>query len=45
MINLAYTYKLEDRRDETIELMKHAVGLLTKTIGANHPDTLVQPVR
>ena len=40
MNNLAHTYKLEGQSGWVIELMKHVVELLTKTIGSNHPHTL-----
>lgn len=40
MANLAATYWNQGRWDEAIELIQVVVNLRTKTIGANHPDTL-----
>ncbi len=40
MANLASTYWNQGRWDEAIELIQVVVNLRTKTIGANHPDTL-----
>ena len=41
MANLASTYRNQGRWDEAIELIQVVVNLRTKTIGPNHPDTLV----
>ena len=40
MNNLAYTYKLQSRSDEAIELMKEVVERRTRVFGANHHKTL-----
>ena len=39
--NLAHTYKNLDRTDDAINLMERAVELRSKTIGPDHPDTIV----
>lgn len=36
MGNLAHTYKLEDRHDEALDLMRDVVNPRTQNIDANH---------
>ena len=40
MEHLAEIYQRQGRNDEAIVLLKRLIDLRTRTIGANHPDTI-----